>query len=332
MEETGEEIIPCKSKLLIINVIKQSFSCRFDVEQTLNSIVSINTRIPENSFSAEILGTQRKGYGTVIRDDGLIVTIGYVITEAESIWIGYKKDNIVPGYVVGNDYDSGIGLVKPLMPMNLPVVEFGTTKDMTVGDPVLVASSGGSGHMMESRVVGKHEFAGRWEYVLDEAIFTSPVNSDWAGAALIGEDGKLYGVGCLLIQEMKKDKVMAGSNMFVPIDVLTPIMDELCHYGGRKSSARPWLGMLVEEELGHLIVMGVFHKCPADRSGLIPGDIIVAVNNKPVEELAMLFRSIWSMGNAGVEIPFKVIRESSTIDIIVKSSDRESSMRLGLIN
>ena len=126
-------------------MIKQSFSYRFDVEQTLNSIVSINTRIPENSFSAEILGTERKGYGTVIRDDGLIVTIGYVITEAENVWIGYNKDNIVPGYVVGNDYDSGIGLVKPLLPMNLPVVEFGTTKDLNLGDPVLVASTTATG-------------------------------------------------------------------------------------------------------------------------------------------------------------------------------------------
>ena len=311
---------------------RQPFSYDFDVEGTLDSIVSINTRIPENSFSADILGTERKGYGAVIRDDGLIVTIGYVITEAESVWIGQGRENTVPGYVVSNDYDSGIGLVKPLMPMNLPVIGFGTIKDMNVGDPVLIVGSGGSGHMMESKVVGKHEFAGRWEYVLDEAIFTSPVNSDWAGAALIGEDGKLYGVGCLLIQEVKQDQVIADSNLFVPIDTLTPIVDELCHYGGRKSPPRPWLGVLVEEELGHLIIIGVFHKCPADRSGLKPGDIIVAVNGKLVNELAMLFRSIWSMGDAGVDIPLKVIRESSTIDITVKSSDRVSSMRLGSVN
>jgi len=304
----------------------------FDLEQTLEAVVSIRTHIPENSYSADLLGTDRSGYGVIIREDGLIVTIGYIITESETVWIGLDKSKVVPGYVVANDYESGLGLVKPVMPVHLPKLDTGDLARLHIGDSVLIAGHGGTANMLESSVVGKAEFAGRWEYVLDEAIYTSPVYPDWAGAALIGQDGKLYGIGCLLIPDKKSGELISGTNLFVPVDTITPLIDQLCEFGARRSKPRPWMGILIQEESAQLVVAGIFYKCPADKAGIQPGDVITALNGKPVSGLTEFFRAVWSLGDAGIDIPLTVLRETSQFDMIVKSGDRESSFRRGLIN
>jgi len=304
----------------------------FDIEEKLEAVVSISAHIPENSFSADLLGTQRNGHGVVIRNDGLIVTIGYIVTEAESVWIGLDNHISIPGYVVANDFDSGLALVKPMVPVKLPKIELGSLADLHVGDSVLVAGHGGSGNMIESRLIARKEFSGRWEYVLDEAIYTSPVYPDWAGAALIGNDGMLYGIGCLLIQDIKTGETISGTNLFVPVDTISPFIDELCEFGRRKQNPRPWLGILVQEESAQLAVTGIFYKCPADKAGIRPGDIILALNGRSVSGQAEFFREIWRMGDAGVEIPLTVRREDKLVDLIVKSGDRESFFRRGLLN
>lgn len=311
---------------------KVNFLFGFDLEQKLESIVSITAHIPSNSYSADLLGTERKGHGIVIREDGLIVTIGYIITEAETVWINMDRATAVPGYIVANDYESGLGLVKPMMPVKLPKIDTGELKSLGINASVLIAGHGGSRNMIESRVIAKKEFAGRWEYVVDEGIYTSPVFPDWAGSALIGEDGKLYGVGCLLIQDVKSGELISGNNLFVPVELITPAIDELCQYGGRLKPPRPWLGLLVQEEDGQLVVAGIFYKCPADKAGINPGDVITGLNGRPVTGLAEFFREVWKLGDAGVEVPLTVQRDNERLDIVVKSGDRETSFRRGLIN
>jgi S1-C subfamily serine protease len=309
-----------------------AFSFNFNVKKKLKSIVSVNTYVPENSFSAELLGTERTGHGIVIGDDDLIVTIGYVITEAETIWITTNDSEATPGYIVGNDYDSGLGLIKPMTPLNLPIMKCGKLSDITIDDPVLIAGHGGIGYMMESSVTEIKEFAGRWEYILEQAIFTSPVHPNWAGAALIGEDGLLHGVGCLLIQDLRASDKVSGQNMFVPIDTIKPYLGEIEKFGARKKRPRPWLGLLVQEEDEQLIVSGIFTGCPADNAGLKLGDRLVAVDKVPVSKLTTLFRDVWSMGDSGTEIPLSIIRDSVEMEITVKSSDRDSCFRRGPIN
>jgi S1-C subfamily serine protease len=311
---------------------KQAFPFHFDVKQKLDAIVSINAYVPANSYSADLLGTERKGHGIVIRDDGLIITIGYVVTEAETVWIDTDKSKAVPGYIISNDFESGLGLIKPTAPLDLPAMEFGRLADLHVDDTVLIAGHGEPENMVVSRVTSKKQFAGRWEYVLDEAIYVSPVHPDWAGTALIGRDGKLYGVGCLLIQDMKAGELINGSNLFVPVETIVPVFDELIEFGGRRKKPRPWLGALVQEELSQLVVVGIFYKCPADQAGLKPGDVILALDGKPVYDLAAFFRAVWSMGGSGVEIPLTIQRETGQLDVIIKSGDRESSFRRGSIN
>jgi len=304
----------------------------FNLEQKLDAVVSIKTLVPENSYSADLLGTERSGHGVVIREDGLIVTIGYIITEAETVWIGLDKSLVVPGYIVANDYESGLGLVKPMLPVALPIIDPGRLTDLNVADNVLIAGHGGTANMIESQVVAKKEFAGRWEYILDEAIYTSPVYPDWVGSALLGGDGRLYGIGCLLIPEVKSGELISGTNLFVPVDTIVPYIDELCETGGRRNKPRPWLGILVQEENGQLVVAGIFFKCPADKAGIQPGDIIIALDKQPVSSLSEFFRGVWACGDAGVEIPLTILRGSAELDIIIKSGDRESSFRRGLIN
>ena len=296
-----------------------------DFDNTLSSIVSINTYAPENCFSAELLGTERSGHGVVIGDDGLIITVGYILTEAESIWIKTREKEAIEAYIVGNDFESGLGLIKAVEPLHVPKMTCGSLKDLHVNDSVMVAGYGGLGYTIEATIVEIKEFAGRWEYILDKAIYTSPVHPNWAGAALIGKEGKLYAIGCLLIQEVEQSDKVDGYNMFIPVETITPYIEEILEYGGRIKRPRPWLGMLVHDEDEQLIITGIFSGCPADKAGLKLGDIIISVNGKPVTKLSNLFREIWNLGESGVNVPLAIIRDGEKVDINVKSSDRESS-------
>jgi S1-C subfamily serine protease len=308
------------------------FSCDFDINKAIESIVTINSYIPDNSFSSELLGTERSGHAVVIDDEGLLLTIGYIITEAEYIWITVQGNDPVPGYIVGNDYESGLGLVKPIKPINLPKIEIGSLSNLNAGDKVVLADSAGTSHLINSSVLSIKEFAGRWEYLLDNAIYTSPVHDNWAGSALIGQDGLLYGIGCLLIQDVESENKINSYNMYVPTDTILPYINEIKEFGGRKKSPRPWLGMLVNAEDTELVITGIFTACPADKAGLQLGDIITHVNQDPVTTLRELFMGIWKIGDSGVEVTISLIRDDKEYNVDVISSDRDSSFIRGTVN
>jgi S1-C subfamily serine protease len=296
------------------------------------AMVSIKSLVPDDAMSAGLLGTERTGHGTRIREDGLIATIGYIVHEAETVWIGSSGGAMVPGFVVGYDFESGFGLVKPSMPLDGPVAPIGSAYALAVGNPVIVAGANRKDPAIEAKVVAKQEFAGRWEYLLDEAIFTSPAYDNWSGAALINQYGRLCGLGSLVIQGFETDSSVETVNMFVPIDLLLPIVDDLCQYGRRQTPPKPWLGMLVHEEPDdHLTIVGIYRDCPADRAGLKPGDIILSVNEQPVESLANMFREVWRIGQAGVDVPLGVLRDTKKLDKVVKSDDRASFQRIGTL-
>ncbi len=311
---------------------KLSYSYNFDIHETVESIVPINTYIPENSFSAEMLGSERSGHGIIIDDDGLLLTVGYLITEADSIWITPKGREPVPGYIVGNDFESGLGLIKPMKPLNLPKIEFGTVTKLKKADKVVLANSTGLASLVESKIISIKEFAGRWEYLVDQAIYTAPALSNWAGSALIGLDGLLYGVGCLLIQDPEAEKEVSACNMFVPTDTIRPYISEIKTFGGRKRPPRPWLGMLVQEEDEVLVITGIFTGCPADDAGLQLGDVITHVGDAPVYKLRELFAEIWQLGHSGVEVPLQLVRDGKEYKVEILSSDRESSFFRGPVN
>ena len=295
----------------------------------ISTLVSIKSHVPEDALSASLLGTERQGHGARIREDGLIVTIGYVIHEAEQLWIS-SAGITVPGFVVGYDFDSGLGLVKPSMPLEGPSITCGSAKALKVGEQV-VAAGGQNSDSIDAKVVAKQEFAGRWEYLLEEAVFTAPHHESWSGAALINDRGELCGIGSLVIQGFDLSGLRTTVNMFVPIELIAPIIDEVCEHGRRLSPPRPWLGMLVRDDQEKLMVEGVYPNCPAHKAGLRPGDVILRVDDSPVDDLANMFRTIWSIGDAGVDIPMSILRDSKRLEKVVHSADRVAFQRMGTV-
>jgi S1-C subfamily serine protease len=295
-----------------------------------DAVVSITAHVPEDAMSAGLLGTERVGHGVRLRDDGLIATIGYIVHEAENLWIG-THSTVVPGFVVGSDFESGLALVKPSLPLRGPSMQIGRADALAIGDAVSVVSSGGKDPIVAARVVAKQEFAGRWEYVIDEAVFTSPPHESWSGAALVDRDGRLCGLGSLVIQGFEVNGATSTVNMFVPIELLAPIIDELCVHGRRLTPPRPWLGMLVHDDENDLTVVGVYRNCPADKAGLKPGDVIVGIDDEPVTGLANMFRRVWSLGSAGVDVPLDVLRNAEKMQLKVRSGDRAGFQRKGTL-
>lgn len=299
---------------------------RFDLEGALDSMVLLRAEVPEDAFTAGILGTERIGNGVVIRDDGLVLTIGYLITEATTIWINTNAGKAVAAHPLAYDQPTGFGLVQPLGELGTRALPRGTAASCGVGDDVVVAGHGGRRHALKAKLIAKREFAGYWEYVLDEALFTAPAHPHWSGAALIGRDGRLLGIGSLMVQEEIGGRNVQG-NMIVPIDLLEPILEDLLKLGRAKRAARPWVGLYATEVKGHVVVSGLAGGGPAERAGVQIGDIVIEVAGARVGGLADLFRKIWSLGSAGVEVPMTLVREGSVSRIRVPSTDRQDLLK-----
>lgn len=299
----------------------------FDVEHVLRGVVSLRTRIPEDALTASVLGTERSGHGIVISDNGLVLTIGYLIAEANSVWLVDGQSLTAPGHVVAYDQESGFGLVQTLQRTDWPAVPLGDSTSLAVGEDVLVAGYGGLESAIHAQVLAKREFAGYWEYVLDDAIFTAPAHPNWGGAAVIDRRGALAGVGSLLVQQGDREGSSNGINMSVPVDELKPILQDLVRFGRRAAPPRPWLGWLVQEIDGNLVVAGIYEDCPADAAGLKVGDVVASVDGEPVSGLAELFRRIWGLGDAGVLVPLDIRRGNTTQRIEVRSEDRDRRSR-----
>jgi S1-C subfamily serine protease len=299
---------------------------RFNLEHALDSVVGLRAEIPEDAFTAQILGTERAGNGIVIRDDGLILTIGYLITEASTIWITTNKGTVAGGFALAYDQATGYGLVHPLGKLGVRPLERAAASSCRVGENVVMAGHGGAAHALKATVFAKREFAGYWEYVLDEALFTAPAHPQWGGAALIGAEGKLLGIGSLLVQE-KIDAGTIQGNMIVPIDLLGPILDDMVKLGRTNRPPRPWLGMYATEAGARLVVAGLAPDGPAEKAGLRVGDAVLAVAGAKPSSLADLFRRVWACGNAGVRVPLKVLRETTTKEYVLESADRHDFLK-----
>ena len=302
-------------------------ACDFDLENALRSMVALQTQVPESAYTASVLGTERAGHGVMISDEGLVLTIGYLVVEAETIWLVDHKGAAVPGHVAGYDHETGFGLVQALGRLSAPALPLGSAGDVTEGDQAVFAGYGGRAGALSARIEEKREFAGYWEYLLEEAIFTSPAHPFWGGGALIGSDGSLCGIGSLYVQENRSGGQAYDGNMIVPIDLLGPILDDMRRFGKPQRATRPWIGALTAESDGRVVVVGLWDDGPADSAGLQPGDLIVGVDKHPVVTLPELFRTMWSLGDAGTNVPLNVLRAGQLMDVIVASGDRAAFYR-----
>jgi S1-C subfamily serine protease len=300
---------------------------KLTIADLLSGILHIKTTISPDGRTVENLGHERDGTGIAIDNNGLVLTIGYLMVEAESAEVTTNDGHTLPAAVVGYDFETGFGLLRTLTPLTARPVAFGKSADVKVDDRELAVSYGGDDGIAPVRVVSRRAFAGSWEYLLDDAIFTAPPHPQWSGAALINRDGNLVGVGSLILRDADgKDEDVAG-NMFVPIDRLPPILDALVA-NGRGPGARPWLGVNTDEVHGRLIVTNVTPDGPAQKAGVNRGDIIIGVNGKTADGLAAFYRDVWALGDAGVSVPLDVLQGGDKRRIEVKSINRLDHLKL----
>ncbi|MFL6799728.1 MAG: S1C family serine protease [Xanthobacteraceae bacterium] len=298
------------------------------IEDLVSAVVRIKTHINPEGRTVQGLGREREGSGVVIDSNGLVLTIGYLMVEADAAEVTDNAGRTVPANVVGYDHESGFGLLRTVEPLKVRPISLGKSADVNEHDPVLVASFGGTAMVTGAHVVAKREFAGSWEYLLDEALFTAPAHPSWSGAALINREGKLVGIGSLIVADAGGGNEKTPGNMFVPIDRLLPILGELLAQGRASGPGRPWLGVNTAEMLGRLFVTGVTPGAPAEIAGLRRGDLILSVNGEAPASLAEFYRKVWAQGGAGASVPLDVLQENQIRRIEVKSINRLDHLKL----
>lgn len=297
----------------------------YDLKAALTSMVSVSTHIPDDAMTADVLGTERMGNGVVIRE-GIVLTIGYLVTEAQTVWI-VSGETTIAGHVLGYDQATGFGLVQALGKLNLPPLPLGDSDQVKIGDSVVVAGGGGIDQAVAAHVVAKQEFAGYWEYLLDEAIFTAPAHPHWGGSGVLNAQGELLGIGSLQVEHSDPNGENFDLNMVVPINLLKPILDDMITTGRANRQPRPWLGLYTAEIDNQIVVAGIAASGPSDSSDIEVGDIIVGVAGEQVDDLASFFRHVWALGAAGTKVPLDVIRDGNVMEITIISADRTQLLK-----
>lgn len=298
------------------------------IDMVLGAVVGVDTLVPDNARTARTLGTERSGSGVVIDNNGLIVTVGYLILEASSAEIELTSGAKIPAKILAYDHDSGLGLLRALQPLEVTPMPLGSSKELGEADKVLAVSHGGIDAVRPATVVSRRTFAGYWEYLLEQAIFTAPPHPIFGGAALIGAQGELLGIGSLIVGDaLPGDEPLAG-NMFIPIDRLEPILGELLVSGRTSQLARPWLGIYAEEHRGYLFINRLAQGGPASDAGLKPNELILKVAGQSVASLTDFYKKIWALGKAGIEVPLTVLRDGQLTEVNVVSGDRYDWLRL----
>jgi S1-C subfamily serine protease len=297
----------------------------FDLDGVLAAVVGLHSIVPSDAFSADSLGTERAGNGVLI-DDGLVLTIGYLITEAEAVWLHLGDGRVVQGHALGFDSVSGLGLVQALGGLDLDPLPLGSSAAAQIGDRVVLGGAGGRTRSVASQIAARQEFAGYWEYLLDDAIFTQPAHPNWGGTGLISNRGELIGIGSLQL-ERERDGKSDYVNMIVPIDLLKPVLEDLRKFGRVNRPPRPWLGMYSTEIENKVVVVGISAKGPAARAELKAGDVILAVKGEKISGQAQFYRKLWSLGSAGVDVPLTIYHEGVTFDVVLASTDRAKLLK-----
>ena len=297
-------------------------------EEVLDAVIKVKASIPQDASTARVLGTEREGNGVVIDDKGHILTIGYLILEAEAIEVIGAQGDPVKARFVAYDYKTGFGLLRADPPLAVKPLKLGQSSQLKAGDPILVVGFGGAEAVLGSRVISRMEFAGYWEYLLENAIYTTPPYPNYGGAALLDHNGQLLGIGSIYTQVSIPGVGVMPCNMSVPIDLLKPILADLIDSGRSSKSAQPWLGVHANEAHGRVFIIRVTPGGPADKAGIKAGDIILGVNQKPVKTLADFFRQVWALGPAGVKVPLSILKETQVRDISVESEDRYQRLQV----
>jgi len=308
--------------ILLCLVMVAAGNAQKQPEEILKAVVKVRTVIPDSALTAPLLGTEREGNGILIDSDGNILTIGYLILEAANIEVLDPEGKAIEAKFIGYDYDTGFGLIRVDKLFDVAPLRLGSSAELKQGDPALVAGYRGSEDVVGVRVVQRDEFVGYWEYLLENAIYTAPPYQNYAGAALIGPDGSLLGVGSIYTRLAVAGFGSIPANMFVPIDLLKPILDDLKTAGRSRRPPKPWLGVFTEQAHGRIFITRLTPDGPGQKGQLQAGDIILKVNRQPVKGQADFYRKVWALGSAGVKVPISILRETEIKEITLNSIDR----------
>jgi serine protease Do len=292
-----------------------------------NAVVGVKVTALPNARSNESLGQERTGSGVII-GRGLVLTIGYLILEADQVEISDSDGQTVPGAVVAYDHATGFGLVRPLAPLSPKPISIGTATPVGQLDRLMIVTGGDEQTLSIATVVSKRQFAGYWEYLIDGAIFTSPPRLDHSGAALINQNGELVGIGSLFVLDALTPGERLPGNMFVPVDLVKPVLDEMLKTGVYRGGRRPWLGVNSLEEDGRVKVIQVNDESPADVAGIVAGDIILSVDGQPVHNLEKFYGALWQRGAPGVDVNLTVLHGPNVRQVTVRSIDRQEFVRI----
>lgn len=292
----------------------------------LDAVVKLSIRAVDGARTADTLGAEREGTGIVIDSNGLILTIGYLVLEAASVLVMTSDNRIYPASVVGFDHATGFGLLRASPPPPCAPVELGDSSNLGELQSLVVAGHAGAGGVTGAALVSRRRFIGWWEYMIDDALFTAPPRYEHSGAALFDGHGRLVGIASLWVSDALNAGVAFPGNMFVPINLLKDVLDDLVRDGRRRGAARPWLGLNTEEIDGHLLVTRVLPDSPADQSGLKRGDIILGIGGDSIGSQSEFYESLWS-SSAGGDVTLHIVRDKVVKHLIVQTSDRLSYLR-----
>ncbi len=314
--------------LLIVALAATPARAEFNAEKLLSAVIGVKTEVPSDARTAAFLGTTREGSGVVIDSDGLILTIGYLILEASSATIIVPGGEEIPATVIAYDYETGFGLLRAARPPKVTPMEFGDSANVREDDPMLVAAHGAPYAVRATVVVARRDFAGYWEYLLENAIFTAPPHPLFGGAALIDSSGRLVGIGSLIVPDARGPGAPVHGNMFVPIDRLKPVLGALLENGRPPGRSKPWIGIFTQEARGHLFVTSVAKGGPAAKAGIERNDIILGVADRPIADQADFYRKMWKLGDAGIDVPLVLLKGARTRRVTVPSGDRYDWLKL----
>ena len=293
----------------------------FNLSEVLKSVASLRAEIPSDAFSAETMGTMRQGHAVHI-GQGQMLTIGYLINDAETIWLTFSDNKVLPATQIGYDPDTGLALLQALGQVDVPYITLGDSDNVRIGDKVIVAGAGGRNGSLAAEISARQEFAAYWEYLLDDALFATPAHPNWGGTALLGSKGELLGIGSLQLEQSRENDDEQPINMFVPINLLKPVLEDLRKIGRPNRPPRPWLGVHTTEIDANLVVVGRARQGPARSGGLLRGDIIISINGTQVRDLSLFYRRLWALGPAGTQVHLLIVRDGKKMDLKLISGQR----------
>jgi serine protease Do len=327
------ELLAFVTLLLIVLLPAQTLraaEAKRNLDEIFNAVVRVMATVPANARTARSLGQERAGNGIVIDSNGLVLTIGYLILEADKIVVMPPGEAATMARFVAYDHETGLGLVRTTRKLKVKPMPFGDSRKLKPRDTLVISGFGGRTRARPAVIVSRRDFAGYWEYLLEGAIFTAPIYRNFGGAALIGLDGTLMGVGSLAVPDAAGPGKPPAGNMFVPIEKLKPILADLLTYGRAQGPRRPWIGAYTREGPAHrLMVIQVSPEGPAAKAGIKAGDLVTAVAGQQIDGQLDFYRKLWAAGKPGSKIAITVARGPRSLTVTVTAGDRYQWLKMG---